>query len=74
MKKIIIVALLVLVLSLALSQVASAAISWCATDLAPMATVAGDRNAAQANHAESNIISVPSIAVSVDKGGTNIHK
>ncbi len=51
-----------------------AALSWCDNDLGPMATIAEERNSDKAYKAEEITISVPTVAVSIAKQGTNPHK
>lgn len=55
------------------SRTAEAGISWCGGDLAPMATIAEERNSPN-SQGELLDFPVPAQAVSVDKGGSNTHK
>ncbi len=64
-----------MIISLAVGQVASAAVTWCADDLGPMSTTAEQHISGQGASIQGNhIVAVPVQAVSVLKGGTNPNK
>lgn len=73
--KVVAIVISVMALSLILSQVASAAISWCSDDLATLSTAAQQNMSDQAAGIQAqHVVTVPSQAVSVANGGTNTHK
>ncbi|MCL4459281.1 MAG: hypothetical protein M1136_03400 [Chloroflexi bacterium] len=55
---------------------ASAAVDWCESHLAPMSTTAEAQivGTPASDIQSQHIISVPSVAVSTEKGGSNPHK